>query len=276
MVYSGTASDVPPVSDHVRRDSANAAVKERLKDVDDELELVIVKDMMLTGFDAPPLHTLYLDRPLKGALLMQTLARVNRTFRGKEDGLLVAYAPLAENLAKALGEYTQTDQANKPVGKNIDEAVGAAVELVEPLRELLAGYDWKAVLMKGGPKAFLNAVTGAVNYLREPRHAGQPAGRRRGVAGREVPAVSSQLARAWALCSGLRDAGGAAAGDPGVRGDPGLDGQVRRRGPAGQRRAGAGGDPADAGQADRVGDVPPARSWTSTRPPACPSRRWMT
>ncbi len=83
------ASDQPPVSDHVRRDSENAAIKERLKDVDDELELVIVKDMMLTGFDAPPLHTLYLDRPLKGALLMQTLARVNRTFRGKEDGLLV-------------------------------------------------------------------------------------------------------------------------------------------------------------------------------------------
>ena len=71
---------------------------------------------MLTGFDAPPLHTLYLDRPLKGALLMQTLARVNRTFRGKQDGLLVGYAPLAENLSKALAEYTETDQAQKPVG----------------------------------------------------------------------------------------------------------------------------------------------------------------
>ena len=61
---------------------------------------MIVKDMMLTGYDSPPLHTLYLDRPLKGALLMQTLARVNRTFRGKEDGLLVGYAPLAENLPR--------------------------------------------------------------------------------------------------------------------------------------------------------------------------------
>ena len=100
VVYSGTRIDQPPVSDHVRRDSENKAIKERLKDADDELELVIVKDMMLTGFDAPPLHTLYLDRPLKGALLMQTLARVNRTFRGKQDGLLVAYAPLADNLAQ--------------------------------------------------------------------------------------------------------------------------------------------------------------------------------
>ena len=92
-------------------------IQKRLRDVDDELQIVIVKDMMLTGFDAPPLHTLYLDRPLKGALLMQTLARVNRTFRGKPDGLLVAYAPLAENLDKALAEYTADrpgEQAGRP------------------------------------------------------------------------------------------------------------------------------------------------------------------
>ncbi len=91
---------------HVRRDGQNKVIQKRLRDADDELQMVIVKDMMLTGFDAPPLHTLYLDRPLKGALLMQTLARVNRTFRGKPDGLLVAYAPLADNLNKALAEYT--------------------------------------------------------------------------------------------------------------------------------------------------------------------------
>ena len=84
--------------------------------------------MMLTGFDAPPLHTLYLDRPLKGALLMQTLARVNRTFRGKPDGLLVAYAPLADNLSQALAEYTETDRAKKPVGRNIDEAAALSHE----------------------------------------------------------------------------------------------------------------------------------------------------
>ena len=75
---------------------------------------------------------------------MQTLARVNRTFRGKEDGLLVAYAPLAENLAKALGEYTKDDRTNKPVGRNVEEAVTAALGLVEVLRGLLSGYDWKA------------------------------------------------------------------------------------------------------------------------------------
>lgn len=202
VVYSGDATDVPPVSNHVRRDSANASIKERLKNVDDELELVIVKDMMLTGYDSPPLHTLYLDRPLKGALLMQTLARVNRTFRGKQDGLLVAYAPLADNLAKALAEYTDTDQARKPIGKNIDEAVGIATDLVQELRTLLAGYDWKAVLHRGGPRAFLNAVSGAANYLRDPGTPGNKPDDDGETLADRYRRVSGQLARAYALCSG--------------------------------------------------------------------------
>ena len=123
VVYSGTPSDAEHIVRHVRRESDNKVVKERLRNADDSLELVIVQEMMLTGYDSPPLHTLDLDRPLKGALLMQTLARVNRTFRGKQDGLLVAYAPLVDNLAKALAEYSPGDQATKPLGRNIDEAV---------------------------------------------------------------------------------------------------------------------------------------------------------
>ncbi|MET4002175.1 type I restriction enzyme R subunit [Arthrobacter sp. UYCu511] len=201
VVYSGDATDTAPVSNHVRRDSLNAIVKARLKDADDELELVIVKDMMLTGFDAPPLHTLYLDRPLKGALLMQTLARVNRTFRGKEDGLLVAYAPLAENLAKALGEYTQSDQANKPVGKNIDEAIALTVTVMGTLRQLLAGYNWKTVLNKGGPKAWINAATGATSYLRDAATPGNAPSEDETLASK-YRRYSGQLSRAWALCSG--------------------------------------------------------------------------
>jgi len=202
VVYSGSASDTPPVSDHVRRDSANAVIKKRLQSVDDELELVIVKDMMLTGYDSPPLHTLYLDRPLKGALLMQTLARVNRTFRGKEDGLLVAYAPLAENLAKALSEYTKTDQARKPIGRNVDDAIALTVELVDALRGMLAGYDWRATLAKGGPKRFLNAVTGAVNYLRNPSTAGNQVAEGEETLASRYRRYSGQLSRAWALSSG--------------------------------------------------------------------------
>ena len=202
VVYSGSASDVPPISDHVRRDSANNAIKARLKDADDELELVIVKDMMLTGFDAPPLHTLYGDRPIKGALLMQTLARVNRTFRGKQDGLLVAYAPVADDLNRALAEYTASDQAERPVGRNVDEAVGIALELVGQIREMLAPCDWQAIVKAGGPRAGRTAAARATEYL---RHAANPLndpelGPERLTA--RYRTASGQLARAWALASG--------------------------------------------------------------------------
>jgi type I restriction enzyme R subunit len=205
VVYSGTPADPSPVVEHVRRDAQNKAIKERLKDPDDELELIIVKDMMLTGYDSPPLHTLYLDRPLKDALLMQTLARVNRTFRGKRDGLLVAYAPLADNLQKALAEYSDRDQAAKPVGRTIAEAVDLTVELVAKLGELLADYDWKSVLAerrsKGDARAFLFVTQACVNHLRDPRTPGNQVAE-----GEESLAVayrrlSSALARAWALCS---------------------------------------------------------------------------
>ncbi|MDN3495202.1 type I restriction endonuclease subunit R [Planococcus sp. APC 4015] len=202
VVYSGSATDQPPVSDHVRRDSANAAIKDRLKDASDELELVIVKDMMLTGFDAPPLHTLYLDRPLKGALLMQTLARVNRTFEGKEDGLLVAYAPLADNLAKALSEYTVDDQNTRPIGRDVDEAVAFATELVAQIREMLAPCDWRAILRRGGPRAMITAATTATNFLRDAADPlNDPALEGDRLANR-YRAASGALARAWALGSG--------------------------------------------------------------------------
>ncbi|GAB3399204.1 type I restriction endonuclease subunit R [Schumannella luteola] len=201
VVYSGLPSDPAPIVDHVRRPSENETIKNRLRDPDDELEIVIVKDMMLTGFDAPPLHTLYLDRPLKGALLMQTLARVNRTFRGKQDGLLVAYAPLADNLGKALAEYTVTDQERKPIGRDIAEMTDAARSVLADVETLVAGYDWRGKLAAGGPRAMFNAVSGTVNHLRDAQSpANDPA------LGDETRAaryriLAGKLARAWALAS---------------------------------------------------------------------------
>ena len=97
-VNSGEESYAP----YRRERDAEEKLLDRFRDPNDPLKIIIVTSKLLTGFDAPPLHTLYLDRPLKGALLMQTLARVNRTFKGKQDGLLVAYAPLADNLASRL------------------------------------------------------------------------------------------------------------------------------------------------------------------------------
>ncbi len=131
---------------------------------------------MLTGYDSPPLHTLYLDRPLKGALLMQTLARVNRTLRGKEDGLLVAYAPLAENLHKALAEYTSEDQTTKPMGRDLSEGVALTRELIAQIDTLLVGYDWRRAYSdrksRRDKSAYAFVVKHTVNYLRDPRTPG--------------------------------------------------------------------------------------------------------
>lgn len=203
VVYSGSASDKGAVAKHVRREALNKVIQKRLKDAEDPLQIVIVMDMMLTGFDAPPLHTLYLDRPLKGALLMQTLARVNRTFRGKPDGLLVAYAPLVENLSKALAEYTETDQEKKPVGRNVDEAAVLARQLISSLDDLCAGYAWRQQL-HGDARSWIKAAVGLTNYLRSPATAGnQPAEGETALVDR-FRKLANQLARAWALAAGSK------------------------------------------------------------------------
>lgn len=205
VVYSGTPSDTSPVVEHVRRESQNKLIKERLKDPDDELEIIIVKDMMLTGYDSPPLHTLYLDRPLKGALLMQTLARVNRTFRGKADGLLVAYAPLADNLKKALEEYTDTDRERQPQGRDIGELVELTSSLVETIRVLPVGYDWQHQLVdrrsKGDARAYVTVTSAYVNRLRSPATPGNQVGEGEETLAATYRRLSSALARAWALTS---------------------------------------------------------------------------
>ncbi len=201
VVYSGSASDTGVVARHVRRDALNKVIQRRLKDPDDPLQIVIVKDMMLTGFDAPPLHTLYLDRPLKGALLMQTLARVNRTFRGKFDGLLVAYAPLAENLNKALAEYTETDRVEKPVGRDVDEAAGLARTLIETLDEICSGYAWRSKL-DGGARSWIKAAVGLTNYLRSPSTPGNQVTAGEDSLGLRFRKLANNLARAWALAAG--------------------------------------------------------------------------
>lgn len=203
-VYTSKSTDEPEVAEHRRRPSEIAAVKKRLKDPNDELEIVIVKDMMLTGFDAPALHTLYVDRPLRGALLMQTLARVNRTFKGKEDGLLVAYSPLADNLSKALAEFTaQSDRAPaKRVAQNTDDAVEIVLEIVDQLRELV-GEEWKAILNSDEVRGWIRAVTSVTSRLRSPQTVGNsdPEDPEALPLADSYRKLASALARAWALAS---------------------------------------------------------------------------
>ncbi len=157
---------------HSLRDGQRKAVINRAKDPDDELELLIVNNMLLTGFDAGPLHTMYLDRPLKGANLMQALARVNRRFRGKEDGLLVGYAPLTENLQKAIAEYTESDQRDRTLGQDLDRALDELRNEYDILTDIVRGFDWRSRLTRATQRAFIEAALATADHLLDPRTPG--------------------------------------------------------------------------------------------------------
>ena len=206
VVFTGDASDPRHLQKHIRRPAQNKVIQQRAKDPDDELELLIVQSMLLTGFDAPPLHTIYIDKPMRGAALMQALARVNRTFRDKQDGLLVAYAPLTDNLYEALAEYSDRDQNTKPMGRDLDDAVAKVRDMLAVIGdEILSGYDWRAARAAGGPRAHLEAVMGAVNYLRDPVTPGNQVAEDELTLGQRFRQASATLARMYALCSSHRD-----------------------------------------------------------------------
>ena len=208
VVYTASPGEPEHITKHLRRPSATAAVRSRVKDPADELEIVIVKDMMLTGFDAPALHTLYVDRPLKGALLMQTLARVNRTYQGKKDGLLVAYAPLTDNLTAALQEFTRdgSGPGEKIVGQTTVEAAEIVHELLAQVREVI-GDEWKEQVHADQVKGWRTALLTLVTRLRSPSTPGNrvdddPDARPLADQFRQL---SAKLARAWALSAGTGD-----------------------------------------------------------------------
>ena len=201
VVYSGSAKDPQPIQRHVRRESQNKTITNRLKDQDDPLELVIVQNMLLTGFDAPPLHTLYLDRPIQGALLMQTLARVNRTFAGKQDGLVVAYAPIADNLEAALNEYTRTAGREQPVQTTPEQVVELTRQLVAQLDALSTGFPWWTKLVEK-PGQFMRVVTGTLEYLRSPTTPGNQVPDGDPTLADRFRDLANQLSRAWAVSRG--------------------------------------------------------------------------
>jgi type I restriction enzyme, R subunit len=206
VVYTGDPTDEPKIHKHVRRPAQNKVIQQRAKDPDDELELIIVQSMLLTGFDSPPLHTMYADKPMRGAALMQALARVNRTFRNKQDGLLVGYAPLTENLFAALAEYTARDQNTKPMGKDIEDAVAKVKDMLAVIGdEILADYDWRTRREAKGPRAYWNAVTGVVNYLRDPTTPGNQVEEGEPNLAERFRRAAAQLARMYAIARTHRD-----------------------------------------------------------------------
>ncbi|MFN8027969.1 MAG: type I restriction endonuclease subunit R [Acidimicrobiia bacterium] len=142
VVMTGSAADPPEFQPHLYPSDARRALKARAKDPDDELELVIVRDMWLTGFDAPSLHTMYVDKPMQGAGLMQAIARVNRTFRDKPGGLIVDYLGIAQSLREALAAYSPSDR--EQAGVPIDEIVAVMLEKHDVVCGILHRHDWNS------------------------------------------------------------------------------------------------------------------------------------
>ena len=140
VVMTGSASDPADFQPHIHSKDVRKDLKLRAKNADDPLELVIVRDMWLTGFDAPSMHTMYVDKTMQGAGLMQAIARVNRTFRDKPGGLIVDYIGVFDNLQNALAEYSPSDRDQ--AGVPIDEMVKVMLEKHDIVRTLLHGIDY--------------------------------------------------------------------------------------------------------------------------------------
>lgn len=143
VIMTGSSSDTLNMQPHIRNKPRRKAIGDRLKNPSDNLRLVIVRDMWLTGFDAPCLHTLYIDKPMRGHNLMQAIARVNRVFtEGKEGGLVVDYLGIAQELKLALAEYTASGGEGSPT---LDQelAVAKMLELHEAIEYQLRHFDYK-------------------------------------------------------------------------------------------------------------------------------------
>ncbi len=141
VVMTTSSSDGPKLQKHHTTKAQRKALAQRLKDEDDPLKLVIVRDMWLTGFDAPCLNTMYIDKPMKDHNLMQAIARVNRVFKDKPGGLIVDYIGIATNLKKALGFYAESGGKGVPAETH-EKAVAIMLEKLEVVRQLLHGFDY--------------------------------------------------------------------------------------------------------------------------------------
>lgn len=159
IVMTGSASDKELLRSHIYPGKVKKRLEARFKDPADPLRLVIVRDMWLTGFDAPCMHSLYVDKPMKGHNLMQAIARVNRVFRDKQGGLVVDYIGIANELKAAIKEYTASRGRGRPT-VDAHEAYAVLEEKLDVLRALLHGFDYGDYLT-GGHKL----LAGAANHV---------------------------------------------------------------------------------------------------------------
>jgi len=163
VVMTGSASDKAEWQKHIRNKAKRDELANRFKDASDPFKIVIVRDMWLTGFDVPPLHTMYLDKPMQGHGLMQAIARVNRVFKDKPGGLVVDYLGLAAELRKALAAYTESGGKGKAAIEQA-EAVAVMLEKFEVCSQLFHGFDYSAFIT-GTPTQRLSIIPVAAEHI---------------------------------------------------------------------------------------------------------------
>ncbi len=193
VVMTGSADDGPDWQPHIRNKEKRRALANRFKNSKDPFRIVIVRDMWLTGFDAPCLHTMYADKPMQGHGLMQAIARVNRVFRDKPGGLVVDYLGLADQLKHALANYTESGGKGDPT-YDTKQAIAVMLEKHGVACDMLHGFKW-AKWTTGTPTERLQLLPAAQEHILE-----QEDGKRRWIQ------VITELSRAFALCAASDEA----------------------------------------------------------------------
>jgi len=163
IVMSGTASDKAEWQPHIRSKARREDIAKRFKKSESDLKLVIVRDMWLTGFDCPSLHTMYVDKPMRGHGLMQAIARVNRVFKDKPGGLIVDYLGLADQLRRALADYTEAGGRGKATISQ-DEAAAVMKEKYDIVVSMYHGLDYRKFLT-GKPEDRIAGLAAAVDHI---------------------------------------------------------------------------------------------------------------
>jgi type I restriction enzyme R subunit len=193
VVMTGSADDGPDWQPHIRSKDKRRKLANRFKDAKDPFRIVIVRDMWLTGFDAPCLHTMYADKPMQSHGLMQAIARVNRVFRDKPGGLVVDYLGLADQLKKALATYTESGGQGDPTFDTA-QAIAVMLEKHGIACNMMHGFKWDK-WTTGKPADRLALIPAGQQHILE-----QEDGKKRWVQ------VVTELSRAFALCAASDEA----------------------------------------------------------------------
>ena len=188
VVMTGSAADNEKLQKHLGGKQRRDLLAKRMKDNSDELKIVLVRDMWLTGFDVPSMHTMYIDKPMKGHNLMQAIARVNRVFKEKSGGVVVDYIGILESLKSALKQYTNTDRQN--TGIDTDVAVAVMLEKLEILRDMMHGYDYSKY-MGNSQVERMRTIIGGMDFILGKKEEEQ----------KEFKKIALELGKAHALCA---------------------------------------------------------------------------